>query len=185
MLIGASTGGTGAIEEILRTLPVNFPVPMVIAQHMPAGFIHSFADRLDKHSPLKVKVARQGEPLTEGVVYILPGEHNSMLRREGQKVLFDSTPQQYEAYNHPSVDALFLSGAEVYGGEAIAVLLSGMGRDGVQGMAALQQAKALNIAQDEASCVIFGMPKEAIQQGLVQHVVPLQEMGFFLVGCLS
>jgi two-component system chemotaxis response regulator CheB len=185
VLIGASTGGTGAIEEILRTLPVNFPVPIVIAQHMPAGFIHSFADRLDKLSPLKVKVARLGEPLAEGVVYILPGEYNSTLRQEGKKVVFDSTPQQYEAYNCPSVDALFLSGAAIYGSEAIALLLSGMGRDGVQGMAALQQAAALNIAQDEASSVIFGMPKEAIQQGLVQHVVPLQEIGFFLVGCLS
>ncbi|MES2731564.1 MAG: chemotaxis-specific protein-glutamate methyltransferase CheB [Bacteroidota bacterium] len=187
LAIGASTGGTGAIEEILKRLPSNFPIPIVIAQHMPADYVPLFAKRLDDMLPLTVKVIQQGEKLRKGTVYIAPGNQNTQLVSEGTKdsVRLDFTDNKFQEFNHPSVDCLMHSVAEVYGNRAIAIILTGMGKDGTTGMKAIFQKKALTIAQNEKTCVVFGMPKSAIEKGAIQHVLPLQEIPGFVVSCLS
>jgi two-component system, chemotaxis family, protein-glutamate methylesterase/glutaminase len=187
VVIGSSTGGTGAIEEILKKLPGNFPVPMLIAQHMPQEFVESFARRLNSLFPLVVKVAEKGEALQKGVIYLAPGNTNTLLENDPVtgKVRIGFTSQRFPEFNHPSVDCLFTSAAHVYGSKALAVILSGMGKDGTRGMQELQQAGAYNMAQDEQSSVVFGMPKSAIEKGVVNKTLSIYEMGGFLVSCLS
>jgi two-component system chemotaxis response regulator CheB len=189
--VGASTGGTGAIEEILKKLPGNFPLPVVIAQHMPAGFVPLFAKRLDGMLPLQVKMAEAGERLQGGTVYIAPGHCNTMIHSEGGarsgarhgSIAF--TDQTFPEFNHPSVDCLMESVAQVYGSRALAVILTGMGKDGAAGMDQLHQKKALTLAQDEQTCVVFGMPKAAIERNAIQHILPIGEIPGFIVSCLS
>jgi two-component system chemotaxis response regulator CheB len=185
VLIGASTGGTTAIEHILLQLPSNFPVPVVIAQHMPHSFIESFARRLQQLTALKVSVASEGMTLLSESLYILPGNCNMVLMQDNLKqVRFKKSKQQFEAYNNPSIDALFFSAASIYRNKAIAILLSGMGRDGAAGMEALIKQGAYTIAQDEQTATIFGMPKEAIERKAVKKVLPIHEIAPFVVGCL-
>ena len=185
--IGASTGGPAAIEALLNALPANLSIPVVIAQHMPEYFLLAFAQRLDKLSPLRVKVAERGEGLRGGTVYIVPGHTNTQVIREGatQQPCFKFTRRQYSAFNDPSIDGLFISLAEVYGPKAIGVVLTGMGKDGTEGLRAIQQQQGYTIAQDEASSVVFGMPKQASDSGVVQQVLHLREIPGFLVSCLS
>jgi two-component system, chemotaxis family, protein-glutamate methylesterase/glutaminase len=191
LVIGASTGGTGAIEEILNKLPGNFPIPVVIAQHMPAGFIPLFARRLDQMLPLNVKVAEPGERLNRGTVYIAPGEYNTLIKAEGParsgaiNGRIARTEQHFAEFNHPSVDCLMESIAEVYGSRALAVILTGMGKDGARSMELLHRQKALTLAQDESTSVVFGMPRAAIERNAVRHVLPIQEIPGFIVSCLS
>ena len=185
VVVGASTGGTGAIEEILQRLPTNFPLPIVIAQHMPADFVESFARRLNDMLPVTVKVAKTGESPQNGIVYILPGEQNTTLLQEGGKVRFHRTRQRYPEFNNPSVDALMLSAANCFGGRAIGILLTGMGKDGAEGMAALHRHGAFTIAQNEQSSVVFGMPRAAIERGAARAVLPVKEIAGFVVSCLS
>ncbi len=187
VVIGASTGGTGAIEEILQKLPDNFPLPVIIAQHMPADFVESFARRLNDMLPLPVKLATNGEMPQNGIVYILPGDQNTLLTRErsNSKVRFSRTEERYAEFNHPSVDALMLSAAGCYGPRAIGIMLTGMGKDGAAGMAAMHGKNAFTIAQNEQSSVVFGMPGAAIGRGAVKQVLPLKEIPGFVVGCLS
>lgn len=187
LVIGASTGGTGAIEEILKKLPSNFPIPIVIAQHMPADFVQSFARRLNDMLPLTVKVGQAGEKLQRGCVYIAAGNDNTRIHRhEGvETARIELTDKKFAEFNHPSVDCLMDSVAEVYGKRAIAVILTGMGKDGAKGMEALSRKKALTIAQDEKTCVVFGMPKAAIEKGAIRHVLSLPEIPGFIVSSLS
>ena len=185
VVLGASTGGTGAIEAILQRIPVNFPLPIVIAQHMPPSFIDSFAERLNEVTPLPVKVAQEGEYLQGRTVYLLPCHVNTKLVEQEKHLVFRYVAEVFTAYNYPSVDALFLSCACTVGSRAIAILLTGMGKDGTEGMKALHAQQAFTIAQDEASSVIFGMAKEAIAQGAGREVLPLEEIGSYIVGCLS
>jgi two-component system, chemotaxis family, protein-glutamate methylesterase/glutaminase len=187
VVIGSSTGGTTPIEELLKKLPSNFPIPVVIVQHMPAEFVESFAKRLDKLVPLKVKVAEEGEVVAGGVVYIAPGTTNTLLRREvnGGKVRLRFTEKRFDEYNNPSVDCLFTSAATTYNERVLAIVLSGMGKDGTDGLGKLHARNAHTIAQDERSCVVFGMPKSAIDKGFVNKVIPMYEMGGYLVSCLS
>lgn len=185
VLIGASTGGTTAIEQILLQLPSNFPVPVIIAQHMPHSFIESFARRLQQLTELKVTMAAEGMALLPQSIYILPGNCNMVLMQDSLKqIRFKKSEQQFEAYNHPSIDALFFSAASLYHHKAIAVLLSGMGRDGAAGMEALMKQGAYTIAQDEQTATIFGMPKEAIERGAVKKILPIYEIAPFIVSCL-
>ncbi|TSE36237.1 protein-glutamate methylesterase/protein-glutamine glutaminase [Tepidimonas charontis] len=173
--IGASTGGTEAIKEILMELPPDAPA-VVITQHMPAGFTASFAARLDSLCRIRVAEARDGERILPGHAYIAPGGKQFYLSRSGANyiaVVDDSPPVNR---HKPSVEVLFRSCAQVLGPNAIGVMLTGMGGDGAQAMKAMRDAGAYNIAQDEASCVVFGMPKMAIQAGAVHEVLPLKQI---------
>lgn len=170
--IGASTGGTEAIENILRRLPADSP-GIVITQHIPAGFSRAFADRLNKFCPMRVAEASDGEPVRQGVALIAPGDYHMVLRKtdSGYQVTVKDGPMV--CYQRPSVDVLFSSVAEAAGGHAVGVILTGMGSDGARGLLKMKNAGATTIAQDEATCVVFGMPKEAIRVGAAGRVISL------------
>ena len=171
--IGASTGGPAALYKILAEMPANFPVPIVIVQHISFGFVEGLASWLNDASPLRVKVAQQGERLAAGHVYVAPDEHHMLMNRFNSITLSTSDPV---SGHRPSVTALFQSTAQSYGPAAMAAILTGMGSDGAIGMKALRDAVAITIAQNQASCVVFGMPKEAIALGGARHVVPLDKI---------
>jgi two-component system chemotaxis response regulator CheB len=188
IVIGASTGGTGAIEDILKQLPANLPLPIVIAQHMPKEFVYSFAERLNALLPLQVSVAQKNETLLNGRIYIAPtGTHNLVITRDEQTkvVKFDYTDTVFPEFNYPSVNCLFLSAAAVYSDKVIAIILSGMGKDGAVGMQSIFQKGGYTIAQNEATSVVFGMPKEAIATGSVKTVLPIEQIAGFVVSCLG
>jgi two-component system, chemotaxis family, protein-glutamate methylesterase/glutaminase len=173
--IGASTGGTQAIERLLMGLPPNAP-GIAIVQHMPPGFTASFASRLDQSCPMAVREARDGDFLAPGLALLAPGGVHLLVRRSGaryQAMVKDGPPVNR---HKPSVDVLFHSLAESAGGNAVGVILTGMGDDGAAGLLALRQAGARTIAQDEDSSVVFGMPKAAIDLGAVDRVAPLEEI---------
>jgi two-component system chemotaxis response regulator CheB len=173
--IGASTGGTEALNDVLEMLPPHCP-PIVIVQHMPAGFTAAFAKRLDGICPIRVKEAEDGEPVLPGWAYIAPGARHMLLQRIGlryQIVIKDGPPV---SRHRPSVDVLFRSAAQHAGANALGVIMTGMGDDGARGMLEMRKLGAATRAQDEDSCVVFGMPKEAIAHGGVEKVVPLQQI---------
>lgn len=170
--IGSSTGGPAALHKVLADLTVDCRVPILIVQHIAFGFVEGLAGWLDGISPLQVKVAKKGEPLRPGVVYIAPdGQHMEV--GFGRIRLNESEPVRS---HRPSVTTLFGSVARAYGPGSVSAILTGMGDDGAAGMRALSDAGATTIAQDEKSCVVFGMPKEAIALGAVRHVVPLEKI---------
>jgi two-component system chemotaxis response regulator CheB len=175
VLIGASTGGPQAIEALLRRLPADSP-PILIAQHMPAYFTRAFAARLDGIVPIRVVEATDGQPLARGVAYIAPGDSHLEIGRRGAELctLLQTGPRVH--YQRPSVDVLFQSAARLRGVPIVALLLTGMGADGADGMVALRRAGAITIAEDESSCVVFGMPAEAIARKAAVHVAPLLAM---------
>lgn len=175
LIIGASTGGTEAIRTVLEPLPANSPA-ILITQHMPGGFTRSFAERLNKLCRVTVKEAEEGERVLPGHAYIAPGDAHLKLARSGANyvVRLDSGPPVNR--HRPSVDVLFDSAAQQAGRNAIGVLLTGMGRDGAQGLLRMHQAGATTLAQDEASCVVFGMPREAIALGGASEVVSLDDI---------
>lgn len=185
IVIGSSTGGPSAVEKVITNLPGNLNIPVLIAQHMPSNFVPSFASRLDALTPLKVSMARKDDQLEKGVVLIAPGSRNIIVKRENDKVVIDYTNQRYKDFNFPSVTGLMESVAEVYGSRCIGVILTGMGKDGTDGMKAIYKAGGYTIAQNEESCVVFGMPRAAIAEGCIRQIVPLNEIGGFLVSCLS
>lgn len=173
--IGASTGGTAAIEAVLCAMRPDSP-PIVIVQHMPAGFTRALAARLNHVSPLVVREAAGGEVLVPGQALIAPGDRHLRVRRSGAGLaaeLWDGPPV---SRHRPSVDVLFHSVAETLGSRATGVLLTGMGEDGAEGMLALRTAGAWTIAQDEATCVVYGMPAEAARRGAVDQVLPLHRI---------
>jgi two-component system chemotaxis response regulator CheB len=173
--IGASTGGVEALRELLTELPPDTP-PILIAQHMPPGFTETFAKRLDSICRITVKQADDGEVVRHGVAYIAPGGRHLMLARRGSGYLLRVTDDPPVNRHRPSVDPLFRSIAKAAGADAIGVMLTGMGGDGAEAMLELSRTGAYTIAQDEASCVVFGMPRQAIAVGAVREVLPLAEM---------
>lgn len=175
IIIGASTGGTEAIREVLQPLPPDSP-GIMIAQHMPAGFTNSFAQRLDSLCRIAVSEAVHGERILPGHAYIAPGGFHLSLTRSGANYVAQVHQEPPVNRHRPSVDVLFDSAALHAGKNAIGVILTGMGRDGAEGLLRMRQAGAHTLAQDEASCVVFGMPREAIAIGAVNEVAPLQEM---------
>lgn len=176
IMIGASTGGTEAIRQVLEPLPSNSPAIM-ITQHMPAGFTSSFVQRLDSLCQVKVHEAVHGQRVMPGNVYLAPGGVAHMkLARSGANYVVELEDSPPVNRHKPSVDVLFNSAAELAGANAVGVILTGMGKDGAKGMLAMKNAGAATFAQDEASCVVFGMPREAILIGAAQEVVPLSEM---------
>jgi len=182
--IGASTGGTEAIRKILVTLPPDGP-GILITQHMPEGFTKSFAARLDTLSRMRVKEAEDGERVLPGHAYIAPGHSHLLVQRSGARYLVRLSQSEPVNRHRPSVDVLFRSVAEHAGANAIGVILTGMGKDGAQGMLDMHLAGAYTLAQDEASCVVFGMPKEAIAIGAVDEVASIEDMPALLLKQLA
>lgn len=172
--IGASTGGPGAVLEILRSLPERFPIPILLVIHLGRPFATSFAEWLDGQSPLRVSYARDGETLPkvgEGRIVMAPPDHHLVVHH-GRLTLTDA-PERHSC--KPSVDVLFESLAAELGASCVACLLTGMGRDGADGLLAIRRAGGTTLAQDEATSVVFGMPREAILLGAVERVLPLQQ----------
>ncbi|NWO09086.1 chemotaxis response regulator protein-glutamate methylesterase [Chromohalobacter salexigens] len=175
IIIGASTGGTEAIRHVLEPLPANSPA-ILITQHMPGGFTKSFAERLDKLCRISVKEAVDGERVLPGHVYIAPGDWHMKLARSGANyvIRLDDAPPVNR--HRPSVDVLFHSAAQNAGRNAIGVILTGMGRDGAAGLLEMRQAGSYTLAQDEESCVVFGMPREAIVAGAAIDTIALTDI---------
>lgn len=169
IIIGASTGGTEAIREVLQPLPPDSPAVM-IAQHMPAGFTRSFAQRLDGLCRITVKEAEHGERVLPGYAYIAPGGFHLSLARSGANYVAHLDQEPPVNRHRPSIDVLFDSAAKHAGKNAIGIILTGMGKDGAEGLLRMRRAGAHTLAQDEASCVVFGMPREAIALGAVDDV---------------
>lgn len=170
--IGASTGGTEAIRELLRAMPPDCP-GILIVQHMPEVFTRVYAERLDQECVIEVKEAASGDRVTPGRALIAPGNRHMLLHRSGSQYLVEVKDGPLVCRHRPSVDVLFRSVAQVAGPNAVGVILTGMGDDGAQGMREMKEAGSFNIAQDEASCMVFGMPNEAIKHGGVDAVLPL------------
>ncbi|MEW6313469.1 MAG: chemotaxis response regulator protein-glutamate methylesterase [Pseudomonadota bacterium] len=175
IIIGASTGGTEAIKEVLVRLPADSP-GVLITQHMPETFTKSFAERLDKLCKIRVKEAEDHERVMPGWAYVAPGHSHLLVKRDGANYVTELSKADPVNRHRPSVDVLFRSAANCAGRNAIGVILTGMGKDGAQGMLEMKHAGTYNIAQDEASCVVFGMPKEAIAAGGVDEVVSLRDV---------
>jgi two-component system chemotaxis response regulator CheB len=172
IVIGASTGGTEAIREVLTRLPPDSPA-VLVTQHMPPGFTRSFAQRLDSLCKITVSEAVDGERVLPGHAYIAPGDRHLRLARSGANYLVALDDGPPVNRHRPSVEVLFRSAAQLAGPNVLGAMLTGMGKDGAAAMLEMKQAGAFNIAQDEASCVVFGMPKEAIAAGAVDEVLPL------------
>jgi len=170
--LGASTGGTEAIKEVLMRLPQNTP-GIVIVQHMPPKFTTAFAERLNQQCALEVKEAQDGDTVATGRVLLAPGNYHMLLKRSGARHYVQVKNGPPIHHQRPSVDVLFNSAALSAGANAIGVILTGMGADGAEGMLAMKNRGAYTIAQDEGSCIVFGMPKEAIKRGATQKVLPL------------
>ena len=174
--IGSSTGGPQALTAVLKALPGSVPVPIVIVQHMPPIFTKHLADRLNQESALTVKEAQGGESLEPGHVYIAPGDYHMELRRDGIAVKTVLTQKPPENSCRPSVDVLFRSVASVYGQGSLAVVLTGMGQDGTRGGEHIVHAGGTIVAQDEASSVVWGMPRAVTDAGLASQVLPLNSI---------
>jgi two-component system chemotaxis response regulator CheB len=175
VVIGSSTGGTQAIEQVLTALPADAP-GIAIVQHMPEKFTAMYAQRLDGLCAMRIREAQHGDRLERGLVLIAPGGKHMSLRKAGGQyfaVVADGPPVNR---HKPSVDVLFKSVADCTGGDVLAIMLTGMGDDGARGMKQLHDGGARTVAQDEASCVVFGMPKEAIKLGAVDQVLPLDRI---------
>lgn len=173
--LGASTGGTEALREVLQALPANAP-GIVIVQHMPAGFTAAFAKRLNSLCEVEVKEAQHGDPVLRGHVLIAPGDKHMLLERQGaryQVAIKDGPPV---SRHRPSVDVLFRSAARAAGRNAMGVIMTGMGDDGARGLLEMKEAGAPTLAQDEATSVVFGMPREAIARGAPQKVTALEHI---------
>jgi len=175
IVIGASTGGTEAVREILQEMPANSP-PILVVQHIPQGFSRAFAERLDRLCAIRVKEAVDGDEVSSGQALIAPGDFHMMLQNgsEPRRVSIKTGPRI--CYQRPAVDVLFQSVAAGAGKDAIGVLLTGMGSDGAQGMLKMKQAGARTIAQDESTCVVYGMPREAVRLGAVDQILRLQDI---------
>jgi len=173
--VGASTGGTEALKEFLMPMPADSPA-IVITQHMPEAFTKSFAARLDGLCKVTVCEAEDNQRVLPGHVYIAPGHSHLLLKRSGTNYVTELSQAPAVNHHRPSVEVLFKSVAQAVGKNAIGVMLTGMGKDGANAMMEMRQAGSYNLAQDEASCVVFGMPREAIAVGAVHEVAGIQDM---------
>jgi two-component system chemotaxis response regulator CheB len=182
--IGASTGGTEAVKDVLMALPPNIP-PILITQHMPERFTKTWADRMNQLCRISVKEAEDGDSVLPGHALVAPGSYHMTLVRSGARYTVRINQDPPVNRHRPSVDVLFASVAQYAGANAVGVILTGMGGDGAKEMLTMKQAGAFTIAQDEASCVVFGMPKEAIKLGGVDKVLPLSEIPAAIVAYVS
>jgi two-component system chemotaxis response regulator CheB len=182
--IGSSTGGTGALHELLPSLPAEHP-PILIVQHMPPGFTALFAKRLDQRSALLVREAADGDLLEKGVALMAPGGLHLRLERWGQRLRVRCVDGPAVHHVRPSADVLFHSVAEAAGPRAVGLLLTGMGSDGAEGMLRMRQAGARTLVQDEASSVVWGMPGSAVRLGAAEEALPLDKLPQALLRCLA
>jgi two-component system chemotaxis response regulator CheB len=173
--IGASTGGTEALKVVLMKMPRATPGILVV-QHMPAQFTTAFAQRLNQLCQIEVREAQDGESVLDGQALIAPGNFHMLLKRSGAKYMVNVKDGPLVHHQRPAVDVLFHSVAQHAGANAVGVILTGMGGDGARGMLKMKEAGAKTIAQDEASCVVFGMPKEAIKMGAAERILPLEQI---------
>jgi two-component system chemotaxis response regulator CheB len=182
VVIGASTGGTEALKSLLEALPADSP-GIAIVQHMPELFTRAFADRLDGLCAITVKEAETNDTVLRGRALIAPGNHHMLLKRSGARYFVEVKDGPLVCRHRPSVDVLFRSAARYAGPNAVGAILTGMGDDGARGMAEMKQAGAATIAQDEATCIVFGMPREAIKLGGVGKVLPLEKIPAAILHC--
>ncbi len=175
LAVGASTGGTAAIETFLRPIDAHCP-PIAIVQHMPPGFTKAFAARLNSECAMEVREAEDGDLLNPGIALVAPGNWHMVLRRSGAQYKVALHQGERRHYQRPAVDELFESVAEYAGANAVGVILTGMGSDGADGLKKMRDAGARTIAQDEASSVVWGMPGEAVKRGAAEFVMPLPEI---------
>jgi len=180
LAIGASTGGTEAIKTVLLGMPPNAP-GIIVVQHMPAKFTTSFAERLDTLCAIRVREAQDGDSVVNGQALIAPGNFHMLLRRSGARYYVQVKDGPMVHHQRPSVDVLFKSVADYAGSNAVGVILTGMGADGADGLLKMRQAGARTVAQDERTCVVFGMPKEAIKREAAEEVVGLPDISITLL----
>jgi two-component system chemotaxis response regulator CheB len=180
IFIGASTGGTEATKEVLMSLPPDSP-GVVITQHMPPGFTRSYANRLDGLCKIRVKEAVDGERILPGHAYIAPGGFHLSVERSGANYIARVTDGEPVNRHKPSVEVLFESAARVVGQNALGIMLTGMGADGAKAMRTMKDAGSYNVCQDEATCVVFGMPREAINHGAAHEVLPLGKIAGHII----
>ena len=183
--IGTSTGGPRALQEIITRLPKNLPCGVLIVQHMPPGFTRSLAERLNSLSDVQVKEAEPNEPIRPGWVYIAPGDHHMRVERNGGQKILRLTQDPLIGGHRPAVDPMFDSVAQTYGKQTVAVLLTGMGQYGAQGMKKIKENHRFTIAEHQSTSVVFGMPKSAIELGVVDRVVPLQAVAAEIIKAVS
>ncbi|WP_374493109.1 chemotaxis response regulator protein-glutamate methylesterase [Zoogloea sp.] len=182
--IGTSTGGTQALEAVLRALPRVSP-GIVVVQHMPEKFTGAFAQRLDTVCEVEVREARHGDRVVPGRVLIAPGGRHMLLKRSGAQYVVDVVDGPPVSRHRPSVDVLFRSVARFAGRNAVGIIMTGMGDDGARGMKEMHDAGAWTVAQDEATCVVYGMPKEAVKLGAADRILPLQDIPSAILGRIS
>ncbi len=183
--IGSSTGGPKALQEIIPRLPKDFPVPVIIAQHMPPTFTGAFAQRLNGLSEVTVKEATEGEPLKAGVVLIAPGGgHMRVQRKRSLETVVSLSDTTEDFIYRPSVDALMQSVSECFPGRALGIMLTGMGHDGVDGMKAMKQSGARIFAQSEETCVVYGMPKAVVDAGIADKILAVEDMAGEIVNAV-
>jgi two-component system chemotaxis response regulator CheB len=182
--IGASTGGTQALERLMRDLPVTFPGTLIV-QHMPTGFTASFAKRLDSVSPMSVKEATDGQPVSRGVALVAPAGKHLHLVRSGASYVVRVKDGPAVHHVKPAVDILFESVAKSAGSNALGCILTGMGQDGAKGLLAMRQAGAFTVAESEETCVVYGMPKAAVEAGAVAEIVRLERVAETLIHAVA
>jgi two-component system chemotaxis response regulator CheB len=183
--IAASTGGVQALDRILRQLPANLPASFLVVQHMPAGFTASFAQRLGHYSLLPIEEAQDGSIVQLGAAYLAPGGRHMTIRRDGGQIVIHLQDTPHANSARPSADVLMESVVDVAGSHCVGIVLTGMGKDGTVGLARIKQAGGVTLAQDRESCAVFGMPKSAIEEGVVDQVVPLVQIPTALVELLG
>lgn len=175
--IGVSTGGPKALQDVLPSLPEDFPASVLIVQHMPKGFTGPFAERLNQLSKMEIKEAEHGEVIKAGTGYMAPGGlHMRAVKKRVTEVNIELSDQPADLLHRPSVDVMMLSVAQAYAGRCLGVIMTGMGSDGLEGMRAIKKSGAKTLAQDEESCVVYGMPKAVVDEGLADKVVSLSSM---------
>ena len=183
--IGTSTGGPRALQEVLTRLPGNLPCPTIVVQHMPPGFTRSLAERLNSLCELTVKEAEDNEKLMPGTVYVAPGNYHLTLRKDSSGAYIKLNQDPAIGGLRPAVDPMMTSVSETFGAKTVAVILTGMGHDGAKGMVAIKKSKGLTIAEDQSTAVVFGMPKAAIEAGVVDAILPLPRVADGIVQCLK
>ncbi|HSB54583.1 MAG TPA: chemotaxis response regulator protein-glutamate methylesterase [Gemmatimonadales bacterium] len=181
LAIGVSTGGPNALAEIIPALPAEYPLPVVIVQHMPPLFTRFLAERLSSISALTVREGEDGAVLEPGTVWVAPGNYHMTLRRDADRIRLALNQEPHENSCRPAVDPLFRSVAEVYGNRALGLVLTGMGHDGLAGAEVMRQAGGTILAQDEATAVVWGMPGAVVSAGLADLVLPLDQVATELV----
>jgi two-component system chemotaxis response regulator CheB len=183
--IGVSTGGPTALYQIIPKLPEDFPAGIVIVQHMPPGFTKPLAERMDKNSNITVKEAQTGDEITPGTALVAPGgAHLFLERNKSHKIVARIDPEPSDLIHVPCIDLTFSDVAEFYRNRCVGVILTGMGKDGVDGLQKIKDYGGSSIAEDESTCVVFGMPEVAIQRGIVDHIAPVYDIAEIIMSMI-